>query len=255
MIKIEVYGTASEIAAELQALIGNLTGSAAASTQRETAGEEFVRKVEDLVGTEPDREKQKRGVAEIAVTIMEERGIDRFELPPGYGPEVTYAPTHEPTPAPVVEEKPADPPKRGRGRPPKAKPAEEKAPLISTEPENRIDPAAEDDAETAAQDEADEIAEAAAKAPAEKALTHDDLRQAMGNYVKAFGMPAAQEDGPKIFEKALGPVPDGTKDAKGETVTSWKVSAVPADQKALSAAIQFWTAAIDENPFQRTRVA
>lgn len=53
--------------------------------------------------------------------------------------------------------------------------------------ENRVGP--EDDAETQAQDAADEAAERAAKSDGK--ITHDDLRRAMGDYQKKFGMAAA----------------------------------------------------------------
>lgn len=53
--------------------------------------------------------------------------------------------------------------------------------------ENRVGP--EDDAETQAQDAADEAAERAAKSDGK--ITHDDLRKALGEYQKKFGMAAA----------------------------------------------------------------
>ncbi|TXG96265.1 MAG: hypothetical protein E6R08_09840 [Nevskiaceae bacterium] len=53
--------------------------------------------------------------------------------------------------------------------------------------ENRVGP--EDDAETQAQDAADEAAESAAKSDGK--VTHDHLRQALGDYQKKFGMAAA----------------------------------------------------------------
>jgi len=116
-------------------------------------------------------------------------------------------PEDDAAPAPAKEEKP-----KRRGRAKKEDKAEpEPQPEISANPEDRTDPEAD------AQDAADEAAEAQATAPV--TLTHDDIRSALGEYVDKFGMPATQEDGPKI----IGSIADGTK-----------VSEIPDDQEKLA---------------------
>lgn len=80
--------------------------------------------------------------------------------------------------------------------------AEASAPQIRSNPENRVGP--EDDAATQEQDAADEIAEAGAKTSDVSALTHDDVRQTLGRYVKKFGMDAAQADGMKVIGLVCG---------------------------------------------------
>lgn len=106
------------------------------------------------------------------------------------------------------------------------------APLISTG-EERIDPTT---AEDAAQDAADEAAEVAAT-PA-KVLTHDDVRAALQRYVAAYGMPAAMEDGPKVFGMIF-----------GQGVA--KVSDIPTDQAALAKAVAGVDEMLAKNPFKR----
>ena len=106
---------------------------------------------------------------------------------------------------------------------------ESDAPANISTGEERIDPTSPEDA---AQDAADEAAEVEATRSA--ALTHDDVRQALGAYVKAFGMPAAMEDGPKL-------------------IGFQKVSDIPAEQGPLGAAVEAVTAAIEANPFGRVR--
>lgn len=138
-------------------------------------------------------------------------------------------------------------------KPARARKAKEETPNISTG-EERVDP------ETAAQDEADETAETeavkevAAKkaAPETPAVTVDDLRAAMGSYAKKFGMAAATEDGAAIFNEALGPLPEGTKNSKGEVISAWALTAVPADK--LDRAVTYWRGALAENPFARAEV-
>ncbi len=115
--------------------------------------------------------------------------------------------------------------------------------------EERVGP--EDDAATIAQDAADEAAETEASRDAAAPLTLDDVRKALGGYAQAYGMDATLADGPTIFKKALGDVPAGTKNAKGEVVTEWCLSATPLDQVSLGKAVQYWTAAVKENPFKR----
>lgn len=135
-----------------------------------------------------------------------------------------------------------------RGRPRKAA-AEAKQTDAATEQqqaistgEERIDPAQADSAETAAADEADEQAEVEASRDPDKPLTLDDVRGAMAAYVQAFGMPATQEDGPKLFKMAVGEPPAGE--------AGWKVSLLET-QEQMAAAVKYWTAAVAENPFKR----
>jgi len=102
---------------------------------------------------------------------------------------------------------------------------------ISDNPDDRK----EDDAATQAQDADDEKAETEAGVSEEK-LTVEDLRAAMGDYVKNFGMPATQEDGPKIFSSALGNPPEGDE--------FWKASIVAAaGDEAIAKAVTAWRAA------------
>lgn len=124
----------------------------------------------------------------------------------------------------------ANAPKATRSR----KKADEK-PAISTNPEDRRPP--EDDAETQAQDAADEQAEVEAAREPEKAITVDDLRGVMGEYVQKFEMAATQEDGPLIFADALGKPPAGE--------TAWKLSLLAElPQERLKAAYDGWKAAV-----------
>jgi hypothetical protein len=114
-----------------------------------------------------------------------------------------------------------------------AEAASETKPLISTGAE-RIDPTHPEDA---AQDAADEAAEVeATKAPE---LTHDDVRAALKKYVDAYGMPAAMEDGPKVFKMLFGD-------------KAVKVSDVPTDQASLRQAIDGIGEMTRKNPFSRT---
>lgn len=144
-------------------------------------------------------------------------------------------------PAQTTAAAPAEEPKRGRGRPSTKK----DAPQISANPENRIGP--EDTPETAAQDKADEQAEVEAAREPEKPLTREDVKVAMMAYVKKFGMPATQEDGPKIYVEALGAPPAGEE--------YWKLSLVPDDQTALGKVVATWKKATELNPLKRTPVA
>lgn len=107
---------------------------------------------------------------------------------------------------------------------------------ISANPEDRKPP--EDDEVTQAQDAADEQAEVEAAREPEKAITVDDLRGVMGEYVQKFEMPATQEDGPLIFADALGKPPAGE--------AAWKLSLLAElPQERLKAAYDGWRAAVD----------
>lgn len=112
---------------------------------------------------------------------------------------------------------------------------DEATPLISTG-EERIDPTTPEDA---AQDAADEAAEAAQTA--QPTLTHDDVRAALQRYVKAYGMPAAMEDGPKVFGMLFG-------------AGVVKVSDIPTDQEALIKAVAGVDEMLAKNPFKREAV-
>jgi hypothetical protein len=152
------------------------------------------------------------------------------------------AATEPETPA----EAPAEP-KAKRGRPAKAKPAEEapKAdpePQIRANPENRVEEPEED----AIQDIQDEVAEVEAARDPVNPLTVDDVRQALGGYVKKYGTPAALEDGAKLLAQALGNPPEG------EPI--WKMSILPDDQDALRKAAEAVNAAIEGNPYGREAV-
>jgi hypothetical protein len=77
--------------------------------------------------------------------------------------------------------------------------APETPPNISAVPENRVDPA------DAAQDAADEAAEVEAnRGP----VTHDDLRQAVGEFSKKHGIAAASKAVPNLIGYAVADVPE-----------------------------------------------
>lgn len=135
-------------------------------------------------------------------------------------------------PASTEPEPAAEEPKK-RGRKPKA--AEEPTANISTG-EERIDPTS---AEDAAQDAADEAAEV--EETRDTAATADDVRAAMNRYVKAFGMAATQEDGPKILRGLFG---DGVD----------KVSLIPAEAAAYARAAVAFDEAIASNPYNRSKL-
>jgi hypothetical protein len=135
-------------------------------------------------------------------------------------------------------------PKR-RGRRPKTDAAPAAAtPQISTGGE-RVGP--EDSPEDAAQDAADEAAEVEANRDPKKPLTIDDVRAAVTAYVNTYGMPAAQEDGPKIFVEALGNPPADEP--------YWKMSLLPDDQERLAKVVDAWEKAIAEPPVKRAKVS
>jgi hypothetical protein len=103
--------------------------------------------------------------------------------------------------------------------------------------EERVGP--EDDAETVAQDEADEKAETEAARDPEKPLTLDDVRGALGAYVKAYGMDAAQADGPKVLKLVCGE-------------NCLKMSDIPDDQAKLKGVVDGINEMILKNPFERS---
>lgn len=114
-----------------------------------------------------------------------------------------------------------------------AAPATE-APQISTG-EERVGP--EDSPEVEAQDAEDEAIESAAEAAPE--LTHEDIRAAIGRYVKKFGIDAAQVDGLKVFQMVCG---DGVQ----------KTTDVPADK--IAKVVSGLNELLEKNPFKREAV-
>jgi len=150
----------------------------------------------------------------------------------------------------TANEAPKEPAKRGR------KP---KDPAPASAAEVSV---AQDDAATQAQDKADEQAESQ---PAEDApKTQEDVRQAMMAYGGAYGMPALQEDGRAIFEKALGEAPlqpDGTpyknkmgKDAVDDDGKRYWMLPMVTTPEQCAAAVRYWDNAREVNPFKREPV-
>lgn len=93
---------------------------------------------------------------------------------------------------------------------------------------------AEVPADDKAQDAADEQAETEAAAPPEPDVTKDDIRTALGDYSKAYGMDVTMEDGPKLMGFP-------------------SVSSVPETQDAMRAAIAAIRGAIEANPYGRAK--
>lgn len=91
-------------------------------------------------------------------------------------------------------------------------------------------------------DAADEAAETAA-AKVDGKLTLDDVRNALGLYVGAFGMAAAQADGPVLIAKVLG-VPHDPAAPK-------KISDLGEDQVLLKRAVDGVAEMIAKDPFKR----
>lgn len=185
---------------------------------------------------EAAREKRLRAIG----TVLSAPSADLVEAPP------------EPEPEPAAAPAPAE--KKTRSRKAKDAPAASVSsvdnggqtdiedaiaatPAISTG-EERIGP--EDSPEVAAQDEADEKAESDAARDPEKPVTLDDVRSALGEYVRIYGMAAAQEDGPKVITLVCG---EGK--VKVSDVPDDKVAAVVSGVKEMS----------EKNPFKREKVA
>lgn len=139
-------------------------------------------------------------------------------------------------------------PAPGKARRTKAEIAEDEAAEPTTANistgEERVDPAHADGAETVAQDAADEAAEVEAERDPKAPLTREDVGNAISEYVKKFGMPAVQEDGPKIFTEALGAPPEGND--------FWKLSILPYDdQDKIAKVVSTWNKAVELNPLKR----
>lgn len=107
--------------------------------------------------------------------------------------------------------------------------------------EERVDPA-----DVEAQDKADEQTEVEQTRKDDKPLTIDDVKAVVTAYVGKYGMPAVQEDGPKIFVEALGAPPEGE--------AYWKMSLLPDDQAKLAKVVSVWQKAVELNPLKRTEV-
>ena len=172
-------------------------------------------KVEHYLGSPAHYRAFARFLVEVAIAgpggELERLGIGLEAVSDVVTPPVPVAPHDIPAAAPATE---APAPKR-RGRPTKAE-APVEAALVAAEPT---------------------IEEPAAPPPA---ATIDDVRKAMGEYVKVYGMAAAQEDGPKLLRQLF-----------GESVA--KISSIPADGYGL--AVEEINAMIAANPHGRTKVA
>lgn len=139
-------------------------------------------------------------------------------LGPVQAPPVVDAAVSVPTTAAL----PNEPPKKGRKKAEAAPAATEQAPAPAPE--------------AAAQDVRDE----APAAPAADA-TIDDVRAALGVYVKKFGLPAAQADGPKLLGELFG---EGCK----------KVSDIPNTPAAYAKAVAAVNEMVEKNPNKREAV-
>lgn len=185
--------------------------------------------------------------AETTLTVGDGKSVSESPVvATGTAPAATGTLTND---APAAEA-PKEPAKRGR------KP---KDPAPASAAEVSV---AQDDAATQAQDKADEQAESQ---PAEDApKTQEDVRQAMMAYGGAYGMPALQEDGRAIFEKALGEAPlqpDGTpyknkmgKDAVDDDGKRYWMLPMVTTPEQCAAAVRYWDNAREVNPFKREPV-
>lgn len=132
-----------------------------------------------------------------------------LSLSPGMPPAV------EESDAPVEDEKPK------RGRKPKV---EEDKPLISSG-EERVNPEETNGA----------IPATALSVPK---ITHDDVRNAFGQYASNYGMPAVQTDGPAIISRLFGE-------------DKIRISDIPDDPDALKQALDAIVHAMNVNEFKR----
>ena len=157
-----------------------------------------------------------------------------------FGGQIVGPAVLTPTPAPLgaadgsdqqsVKPEPAKPTRGTRKpKPEEVAAAADAKPAISTDPENRIDP---QNPEDEAQDAADEAAETASEQPANRTITTEDVKAAIGKYVAKFQLPATQEDGPGIFKSVLGAPPAGEP--------YWKLSILPQDQDSLAKCEKAW---------------
>lgn len=117
------------------------------------------------------------------------------------------------------------------------KPADEPKQAIQTGEERKAPDDEPEAEEETAQDEADEAAD---KGDSDE-LTHDTVRNALGEYVKLYGMAAAQEDGPKLLKLIF------KKD-------NLKISDIPDTQDDLKKALAGVKEMLEKNPFKREKV-
>lgn len=93
-------------------------------------------------------------------------------------------------------------------------------------------------------DEADEAAEEDEheETPGTATLTRDDVRGALRDYIKKFGMEAVELDAPALFKLVF----------KEQNVS--RISEIPETQEALAAAVAGIKEMISKNPFKRAEV-
>ncbi len=169
-----------------------------------------------------------RAFARFLIEVADEGGKGEFSVTVNPVTDVAPPLPVEPHDIPAAGPAPAETPTpaaapRKRGRPPKAEAPVEAAPVVA--------PAAEPVA-------ADPTIEEPVAPP--PAATIDDVRKAMGDYVKVYGMAAAQEDGPALLRTLFG---DGVA----------KISSIPADGYGL--AVEEIKAMTAKNPHGRAMVA
>lgn len=227
-IKIEIFGeSASEALAELTAFAGGLSS----------------RPVHEITATKGAVQLDRTDTA-IAAAVEAYQAAEK---------PVTAAQTLD------LTAETAEAPKRERGKPSpgrarrtkeeiaedEAAEAAEAGAALTEQPEppanistgdERVDPA-----HVEAQDAEDETAEV--ESERKEAFTNDDLKAEMTAYVQKFGMPAVQEDGPKIYAAALGTPPAGE--------AAWRLSLVGDNTELLEKAVAGWREAIAKNPFGR----
>ena len=114
-----------------------------------------------------------------------------------------------------------------------------RAKKVEPEPEPEETVESDDELEIDAQDADDEQTLAADSAEGE--LSHDDVRTALANYRKKYGMGPTQIDGAKVLTMLF------------KNVTM--ISEIPTDQKSLAKAVAGIEELLEKNPFKRQAVA
>lgn len=165
---------------------------------------------------EEARELMARLAMGASATLTYEVTTVREEVAAENGVASQSALPETPAPAPAPEEKPA----AKKAKPKKAE-APAPAPVVADAPV---------------------IEEPEQVKPADATLTLDDVRNALGEYVKVYGMAAAQEDGTKVLKMLF-----------GEAVSN--MSGIPATQEALRKTIDGVREMTAKNPYKRTPVA
>jgi hypothetical protein len=188
-VSIEITGeNAHEALADLRALTAGFSGPSSVEPAGTTTDEDAAR-------------------------ISSEQQLDRTE-PTREQPDTV-------TNTPRAGEEPG---KRPRGRPKKdaaPAPATEQPMMSAAQAEELQAPAVAENP----QDAADEAEESEANKPA--ILTHDDLRQAMGAYVKKFGLDAAQKNVGAIM--GFGKVSEVPEDKIAEAIGKWNAATASAE--------------------------